>query len=350
MKLLYFGPFWDGSTSVQRAASFRAIPGLEVALRDTAARMQVRAGLYARIRWRLGWPLDKFDENRSLIEAVEAERPDAVIVDNSKIIHCSTLRRLREFGVSTLAYYTPDDAMNTRNLKWPLKLSFPEWDVFFTTKTFNVPELTAAGVRRPYLIGKAFDPELHRPMTRLEVGGEFDKFDFVFAGACEPERLRSLNRLCEAGFSVVVYGGDLGKWDPRQLHPRLESRPAIFSEGYTMAMHHGKLALCFLRKANRDQITQRTMEITAMGRPMLAEKTAEHDEHFIDGVEYAGFRDDDELIALARKYLADHEAALDLGRRARARCLAGGYSTLDRAAEMAGVMGLIENEAPVRAG
>jgi spore maturation protein CgeB len=338
LKLVFHGPLWDGSTSLQRLRALQAIDGVNAIGHDTAEHMGKGVNLYHRLRWKLGWPTDDCCANDRLIAVVTIERPEAVIIEGSKVIRRSTLRELRRLGVRKLAYYTPDDVMNRANLKWPLRRSFPDWDVFFTTKTFNVAELKARGVRNPYLIGKAYDQYLHRPMNREEVGEDYERFDLVFAGACERERMTSLNALCEVGFSVVVYGGDLGNWNKKDLHPSMLCRPAAFGEAYTKAMHHGKLALCFLRKVNRDKITQRSMEITAMGRPMLAEKTDEHDAHFVDGVEYAGFQTVNELAAFSAKYLRDGLARVELGNRARQRCLNSGYSTFDRALEMIAVM------------
>ena len=334
MKLVYHGPFWPGSTARQRLEAFGAVEGVEVLAHDTLTKPGDPASVYDHLRWRAGWPVDKTHEAERLTRFVAEQRPQAVLIDSSKVFGPAALHGLRDLGVRALGFYTPDDAMNPLNLKRPLKASLPEWDVFFTTKTFNLPELRAAGVRRPHLVGKAFDPALHRPLDPAEVGEDFERFDLVFAGSCEQERLASLNALCEAGHSVVVYGGDIGKWRPKDLHPNIVARPAAFDQRYVQALHHGKIALGFLRKMNRDQITQRSMEITASGRPMLAEKTAEHDAHFIDGTEYAGFGSDDELVALAGRYLADDPARLELGRRGRERCLSSGYSTLDRARDM----------------
>ena len=327
-----------GQHGASAPGGFALVDGVEVLASDTLTQPGDQASLYDRIRWRSGWPVDKTGEAERLIQFVVDRRPDAVLVDSSKVIGPSVLRRLRGLGVKALGYYTPDDAMNPLSLKRPLKASLPEWDAFFTTKTFNVPELRAAGVRDARLVGKAFDPALHRPLDPASVGEDYERFDLVFAGACERERLASLNALCEAGHSLVIYGGDMGGWRARELHPNIVSRPAAFDQAYVRALHHGKLALGFLRKMNRDQITQRSMEITASGRAMLAEKTAEHDAHFIDGLEYAGFRTDEQLVALAAHYLADDAARLELGRRARLRCLESGYSTLDRAREMIAVL------------
>ena len=59
---------------------------------------------------------------------------------------------------------------------------------FFTTKTCNVEELRAGGVRFPALAGNAFDPAVHRPLLPAETGDEFEAFDLVFVGALERER------------------------------------------------------------------------------------------------------------------------------------------------------------------
>jgi spore maturation protein CgeB len=331
LKILYHGPLWLGSTSLQRAEAFARLPGVEMIESDNGHRVGGRSNLIHRIRWKSRWPIDVSLENERLFERVMAQQPDIVFVDNSKVIHRSTLKEIRQFCSSRLVYYTPDDVMGKHNLSHPLRLSFPEWDVFFTTKTFNVDELRQAGVRRPLLIGKSFDPILHAPMSADAVGTDYEAFGLVFIGTYELERFRSINALAEAGFSIVLYSGEMMRWKSRKLHSAIILRPAVFAQDYRRCWHHGRLALCFLRKLNRDRITQRTMEIAAMARPMLAEKTDEHDAHFLDGKEYLGFSNDEELITLARTWLARDEDRIKLGLAARERCETSGYSTDDRA-------------------
>jgi len=334
MKILYQGPMWRGSTSVQRAESLARQPGFETIILDSGGRVARLPSLYARVRWRLRWPVDSLSENDALIAAAKLHLPDAIVIDNSKVIRRNTLRRLLEIGVKCLAYYTPDDIMGAHNLSHWIRSGFPVWDVIFTTKTFNVPELASAGARNPVLIGKAFDAQVHRPMRPEEVGEEFERFDLVFIGTYEAERCASINALGQAGFSVVVYGEARSGWLSAALNARVELRPSVYGEDYVRALHHGRVALCFLRKLNRDRITQRTMEIAAAGRPMLAEKTDEHDAHFIDGREYAGFLDNEHLVRKANWLLSDETIRSQLGVEGRNRCLRSRYSSDDRAKDI----------------
>lgn len=334
VKLVFQGPLNVGSTTLQRFQAFASLPGVTAVPLDAGAKFGTVGSLYQRLRWKLRLPVDVRGENAALEQVVAAQKPDVVFVDNSRVIRRATLRRLRALGTKALVYYTPDNVVAPHNQTWPLRRTFPDWDLFFTTKSFNVSELAERGVRRPILIGNAFDPAVHRPMTREEVGNDYERFDLVFMGHYEEARRRSLNALAEAGFSIVIYGGTVAGWKPSLLHGTILLRDAQYGQSYARGMHHGKIALCFLRKLNRDRITTRSIEIGAMGRPMLAEKTDEHDAHFIDGQEYMGFSDDYELIEKARMLLRDSDRARLLGERARARCLTSGYSTIDRGVEM----------------
>jgi spore maturation protein CgeB len=331
IELLYHGQLWRGSTSLQRLEAFALLPHVSVIYSDSGYHAGEVENLYRRIRWKLRWPVDVKHENRMLLERVMEYRPDIVIIDNSKVIKRSTLEEIRKICSCRLVYYTPDDIMGKHNLSYQIKRSFPDWDVFFTTKTFNVKELLLAGVKRPILVGKAYDPILHSPMTPDEVGEEFEVFDCVFIGTYEKERHRTINALAASGLTVVVYGSDKGNWAGKKLHHRVTLRPSVYAQEYRRCFHHGKIALCFLRKINRDRITQRTMEIAAMARPMFAEKTEEHDEHFIDGKEYIGFKNDKEAVRLCKSWLKHDTELTEIGLSARVRCLRSEYSSADRA-------------------
>lgn len=340
MKILYHGPFWRGSTSLQRVEAFARQPGVDVERSDTGHRLTDRWTLVQRIRWKIRFPADVSDENPNLIARAASYRPDIVFVDNSRVISRRTLAQLRRGGAK-LVYYTPDNVIAPYAWHYPLLRSFPDWDCFFTTKSFNVESLRHAGVRKPLLVGKAFDPGLHFPMSRADVGSEYEKFDLVFIGTFEAERCRAINCLARSGLSVVVYSGNHHRWRRAGLVSSVTLRADLYAEDYRRAWHHGKLALGFLRKISHDQITQRTMEIAAMGRPMLAERTAEHDAHFKHEVEYVGFLSDEDLVGKAREWLKRDADRTALGAAARRRCETSGYSTMDRAAWMIEQMAML---------
>lgn len=303
------GPLWRGSTALQRLEGFRALPQLEVRPLDSGARVRLTRhnlqSLWRSVCWKLGWPADVADERGRLLSLAKELRPNVIFVDSSRVVTRGLLRRIRAVCDPLLVYYIPDDAVARHNVSRQLVGTFPEWDLFFTTKTFNVPELEERGVRRPTLIGKAFDPKLHRPLSAAEVGSEYERYDVVFLGTYERERFVSVNRLAQAGFSVIVFSNN---WPERGRDPRITLRPLALAEDYTRGMHVGKVALCFLRKINRDRITQRSVEIPAMERPMIAERTDEHNAHFEEGREYMAFGDDDELVAQTRKLLSDPDS------------------------------------------
>lgn len=330
MRLLFVGPLWDGSTALQRAEAFKAIEGVEVFTLDSMDRVG-KASFTDRVRHRLRWPADRHNINRNLVAAAKELRPEVIFIDSVRVVTPVTLKTIRQSCEASLVFYSPDDITARHNSSRQLEACDPEWDIFFTTKSFNVAELKARGVRRSVLVGNAFDPKVHRPWTAEEIGDEFERFDAVFIGTYENARRQSLNKLAEAGPRVVLYGNG---WVPAKLHPTVTLRRPVYAKHYARALHTGKLALCFLRKLNRDLVTTRSIELPGAARPMIAEKTREHDELFEDGRDYISFRTDAELTERVGTLLADDDARKALAQAGRERCIKSGYSTIDRASEM----------------
>lgn len=329
-RLLFAGPLWEGSTAQHRCEAFQQIPGLTTLPLDSFERVS-RASFVDRVRHKLRLPADRSNLNGRLWAEAVRQTPELVFVDSTRVLFPATVRALREQLGCTVGFYSPDDVGQRHNSSRQLEACARHWDVFFTTKSFNVPELAARGVTNPFLVGNAFSPRIHRPLTREEVGADFERFDVVFAGAYERERTNSINALAEAGFSAVIYGNGFAR---RRLHSSIELRPAQFGLDYARAVHTGKVALCFLRRLNRDQVTTRSVELPAMGRPMVGQKTVEHDCLFIDGTEYVAFSDDDELCASVNMLLRDHDRRIAISNAGRARCWEGGYSVDNRARVM----------------
>ena len=205
------------------------------------------------------------------------------------------------------------------------------YDVFFTTKSYNVPELEAMGCKRCEYLGNAFDPHTHRPVDVSENDGRRKPVGFV--GCWEPKRANSIRFLVESGIPVCVWGHTWKRW--RFRHPLLEMRcQDVMGDQYAATLCSFEIALCFLRKANRDLQTTRSVEIPACGVFMLAERTDEHLELFEEGKEAEFFDCDEELVEKAKHYLAHPAQRRRIAAAGRQRCLESGYSHHDRLREM----------------
>jgi len=302
---------------------------------------RIPVGLAFRIAWKLGVRLDTEGVNRRIVAACCAAAPDLIWIEKGNMIRPATLRAVRALCPgAVLAAYSDDDMTAAHNRARAWARGLPLYDVVFTTKSYNAApdELPAMGARRVVFVDKAFDPARHRPVAADDADRAAYGADVGFIGSYERPRAESLLHLARAGVPVRVWGNG---WEAcRGAHENLllERRPLVNAPGalrYTTAICATRINLAFLRKANRDLQTDRSIEIPACGGFMLAEYSDEHARLFAEGREAAYFRTDAELVEKVRHYLAHEDERARIAAAGRARCLASGYSHLDRVRFMA---------------
>jgi len=309
---------------------------------DQASHERAKPSIAFRIAWKFGYHLDTEDVNKRLLsEAVNFE-PDIIWIEKGNMVKPTALFDLRkQFPRAVIASYSEDDMFNRTNRTIAYVRGLRHYHIVFITKSFNgnPSELPSLGAQVCQFVDKAFDPEQHRPIPITNEERDRYGSDIGFIGTYAPERGRDVLFLAENGLSIRVWGNG---WDVlKRAHPnlRIERQPLVNRPNdlrYTKGIIATRINLGFLRKANRDLQTDRSVEIPACGGFMLAEQSAEHARLFSDGKEAAFYKDRTELLYKAKKYLSDPVAREAIAQAGRRRCLDANYSHDNRMAFMIG--------------
>jgi spore maturation protein CgeB len=331
LSIVYVGPLTHGGTCLQRLVALRnlghAVEAVDTARRQPKLRLfrlihETATKTYHRL-------IDSEPSNAAMLALALQKRPDIVWVDKGVLIEGRTLQAILDQVPSVvLISYSPDDMLNVQNQSRQYLSAIKVYHLHVTTKSYNVAELTQKGARSVVFVDNAFAPERHRPIPlseeeRMEFGGPVG-----FIGYFEEARERSIQCLADSGLHVRVWGH--GAW--RRTHRcnlRVEQSP-LWADDYARAICAFDINLCFLRKANRDRQTTRSIEIPACGAFMLAERTDEHLRLFREGEEAEFFSSDEELVEKVRYYLVHPERRERIAAAGRARCINSGYSNADR--------------------
>jgi spore maturation protein CgeB len=192
-----------------------------------------------------------------------------------------------------------------------------------------MPDVQAAGCRRVIFVPFGYKPSVHYP-EKPATPEEFARFDsdVVFIGTCDTDRAPYLETLVETlpDLFLHLYGG---YWDRHSLLSRYH-RGFALGRDYRLALGAAKIALNFVRHANRDRHTLRSFEIPACGAFMLAERTEEHLEWFEEGKEAAYFDSPDELVEKVRYYLSRDDERQRIAEAGHRKVTLGGNTYKDR--------------------
>ena len=212
-------------------------------------------------------------------------------------------------------YLTDDPWSRSHRSKWFLQ-ALSGYDHVFTTRRANIGDLQALGIRRVSYLPFGWDPALFPERKYSENELQHYRTDIVFAGGGDANRVPYVSALARAGFRVALYGT---YWD-RFAETRALTLGQLPISELPKAIAGARIALCLVRRANRDGHCMRTFEVPAAGGCMLTEDTEEHREILgPDGECVLYFHQIDDMIIKARWLLENEVERARLAAAARTR-------------------------------
>ncbi len=335
LRVLFVGDLRIGQTGSHRLRAMEDlgchVSGISTITTASASR---EGRPWNRILRKILGPGDFACVNMRIVENLERAAYDVLWLDKALTVTKDTLLSAGKIRPECkIVGYSPDDMYVRHNQTREFLSHLPFYNIYFTTKSYNVFELKALGCRRVKFIGNGFDPHTHRPMPVSGEAREHYGGAVGFVGTFEQERARSMLKLAKSGIDVRIWGNDWNKFRFENKNLRIEGK-AIYDDEYGLSICAFDINLGFLRKCNRDLQTTRSVEIPACGGFMLAERTDEHLSLFEEGKEAEFFSTDDELLEKVKYYLAHPDERKQIAAAGLNRCLRSGYSNKNRMREM----------------
>ena len=295
-----------------------------------------------RIRYRLRLPADPAKANGAILREVE-NGADILWLDAADMISAATLRRAKQINQNlALVWYCEDDMMNPRLRTRQLDAALGLFDLWVTTKSFNTrpDELPSLGAKRTFFVNNSCDPVLHRPVGVSDEDRRRYGAPISFIGSFEEPRAQSMLHLARQGLNVRVWGNGWADWVGRHPNLMIENKPA-YNDDFAKVVSASSINLCFLRHANRDLQTCRSIEVPACEGFMVHERNGEITALYREEKEATYFSSDDELAAVCATWLeCDREL---IGKAARQRTL---ELELTHSSNIIRILGALKGEQP----
>ncbi len=269
--------------------------------------------LWRCIQFRLHFGPAVWRVNRRLIKTAREFKPDIVWFYNVQLISAGTVYKLRRLLPNAVFCQYANDNPFSKTAKFGLWRNFLAsiryFNVHFAYRHSNISDYQRCGAKEVHLLCSYFIPEVDYPEPQEHIPDRF-KCDVVFAGHYEDDgRVDMLEAICEAGFSLKLYGGG---WNSKLNELRNDSPlrdhypiTPVIRDDYRYAICGAKVALCFFSTLNRDTYTRRNFQITAMKKAILSQYSDHIVKLFKPDVEAMFFNNTNELLDKL-KYLIDN--------------------------------------------
>ena len=257
-----------------------------------------------------------------VLETCRDVRPNWLLATGIAPVEEAALKEIGKMHIFRLNYLTDDPWNPAHRAPWFL-CAAPQYDYVFSPRRATLGDLRRLGCLSACYLPFAYAPESHFPETPTSGERMRLQSDIVFAGGADRDRIPYMQSLIQAGFDVALYGGYWERYPQTALAARGHADPSILRK----IVNAAKVALCLVRRANRDGNVMRTFELAAMGACMLTEDTTDHRDLFgPEGQAVVYFRDQEEMVDKLRWLLA-HEAERQRLREAVRRLVTQGRHT-----------------------
>lgn len=287
------------------------------------------AGLLARVVRRLRRPMRVAETNRRLLAEVKTGGFKSLWVFKGMNIYPETLETIRKLGVVLINYNAdhPLEFFSTGSGNDRVLEGYKHYHLHLTYSREIKKELVAYAPEIPVGV-VPFGHNVHDDLyTSLQAVDEVGKVCFI--GNPDPVRAAFLEKLCQNGIEVDVFGANWRAF--AKLHSNLSVHGQVVGRKYLECIRKYRVQLNILRPHNYNSHNMRSFEVPACGGVMLAPRTDEHVEFFEAGREAVYYENVEEAVEQCRKILEMSSEIVDeIRANARHRSVSSRYSYRDR--------------------
>jgi hypothetical protein len=258
-----------------------------------------------KLTWRLGGhrPPRLRQFSRQVVAACESARPDWVLTTGLAPLEAWALRAIGSLGARRLNFLTDDPWNPAHRAPWFLE-ALPLYDEVFSPRLANLEDLRRLGCPQTTYVPFAYAPTIHFPEPAPPEDADQFAADVVFVGGADRDRVPVMAALARSGVRLDLWGG---YWQ-RHKETRAFARGHADPRTVRHALAGARIALCLVRRANRDGHAMRTYEVAAMGACMLVEDTIEHRALFGDDLQSVAYFNSTQQMLDRVRWLLAHEA------------------------------------------
>ena len=225
----------------------------------------------------LGHLPPKFNQfSRSVEKKCKEFKPAWILSIGISPLHKHALETIGNLGIKRLNFLTDDPWSKNHRAQWFFDV-LPLYDTIFSPRRSNIKDLKNLGCKDVQYLSFAVDTSLFYPMFSLSPE-TLRKYscDIMFAGGADNDRIAYMDALIKARFKLSLYGIHWERYAQTKLYTHGQANVTTMRTAIASA----KIALCLVRRSNRDGHSMRTFEIPAVGTCMLTEDTEEHRDIF----------------------------------------------------------------------
>jgi spore maturation protein CgeB len=328
ISIVYAGPLDANGTCLSRLNSLGEIES-DISAFDTQSYF-IGKSLWNRFDRRVTFRGSEFKaSNADFLAHCDAKKPQIVWIDKGWWLWPSTLNTLRERGVFLVQHNTDKLSPSNwsgRSVYKLLRNGLPFYHLYFTSNLLDFNGLKNAGHPLTHLTYLGFDPQRFNADPLSAELAQIWRADLVFVGHYEPQTEQYVLALIDAGLNVSIFGYG---WNAAKKRARLGQHVRyrmLDVREYECAIKSAAIGLCFFSEWNGNQTSGRSFEIPASGTFMLAMRSQQHLDCFIEGEEAEFFGDETELVRKAKYYLTHPAERAVIARRGQERCVRSDYS------------------------
>jgi len=266
----------------------------------------------------------------AIIKLIKEHSVDCVLNISENFISQETLQAIRDLPDRPPLIYHSHDNNFAKGILKPTHFfdSIRLYDLVFTTKSQNIQRYQMLDQPHSYFIPSAFEPRVHRPISKSESRIPSASFPLSFIGTYDFSRDQYVNALDWE--QLFIWGDRWKKFSDFKRHRNHIVPHAIYHPDFSDVISRSEIALGLLREEAADRHTQRTFEIPACGTLQIAPRNDEILSFFDEDLEIVCFDNPEELRDKARYYLKNEALRKKIAKKGFERVLSGKHTYWDR--------------------